>query len=112
MILGRRGPWKPLEQGLYGSDVLACPGEVWEGFVVLDDPPIHIVGHGVRTPTVFVGARSIARALLIPSLELYLFLLELESCFLKLLVLGLQLLYPQARWGPYIPLDLIIEAVH
>ena len=29
----------------------------------------------------------------------------------SLLVLGLQLLYPQARWGPCIPLDLIVEVV-
>ena len=45
------------------------------------------------------------------SFELRAFLLELESCFLELLVPGLQLLYPQARWGPCIPLDLVIEAV-
>ena len=45
------------------------------------------------------------------SLELHAFLLELESCFLELLVPGLQLLYPQARWGPYIPLDLIVEVI-
>ena len=45
-------------------------------------------------------------------LELHAFLLELESCFLELLVPGLQLLYLQARWGPCIPLDLIVEVVH
>ena len=45
------------------------------------------------------------------SLELRTFLLELESCFLKLLVLGLQLLHPQARWAPCIPLDLIVEVI-
>jgi len=45
------------------------------------------------------------------SIELCAFLLELESCLLKLLVPGLQLLYPQVRWGPYIPLDLIVEVV-
>ena len=62
---------------------------MWEGFVVLDDPSIHVLGHGTCTPTV-----SVALDL---SLELRAFLLELESCFVKLLVLGLQLLYPQAR---------------
>ena len=45
------------------------------------------------------------------SIELRTFLLELESRFLELLVLGLQLLHPQAWLGPYIPLDLIIEVV-
>ena len=44
-------------------------------------------------------------------LELRMFLLELESCFLELLVLGPQLLYLQARWGPYIPLDLVVEVI-
>ena len=67
MILGSRGPRKPPEQGRRSSDVLACPGEVWEGFIVLDDPPVHIAAHGTRTPTVSVA------------LELHAFLLELES---------------------------------
>ena len=78
---------------------MAHPGEVWEGFIVRDDPPVHVVGHGVRAPTV-----SVALDL---SLELRTSLLELESCFLELLVLGLQLLHPRARWGPYIPLEVI-----
>ena len=43
---------------------------MWEGFVVLDDPPVHVAGHGARTPTV-----SVALDL---SLELRAFLLELE----------------------------------
>ena len=95
MILGCRGLQKPLEQGHRGSDVLACPGEVWEGFVVLDDPPIHVVGYGTCMPTV-----SVALDL---SLEPRAFLLELESCFFKLLVPRPQLLYPQARWAPASP---------
>ena len=45
------------------------------------------------------------------SIELLEFLLELESRFLELLVPGLQLLHPQARWGPCIPLDLVVEVV-
>ena len=60
-----------------------------ECFIVIDDPPIHVAGHGACTPTV-----SVALDL---SLELRTFLLELESCFLELLVTGLQLLHPQAR---------------
>ena len=80
-ILGRCGPQKPTEQGHYSSDVLACPGKVWEGFIVLNDPPVHIAGHGACAPTV-----SVALDL---SIEPHAFLLELESCFLELLVLGL-----------------------
>ena len=80
-ILGCRGLRKPPEEGRYGSDVLACPGEVWEGFVVLDDSLVHVTGHGAHTPTV-----SMALDL---SLELRMFLLELEPCFLDLLVSGL-----------------------
>ena len=56
--------------------------EVWEGFIVLNDPLVHIAGHDVRTPAV-----SVVLELL---LELHTFLLKLESCFLELLVLGLQ----------------------
>ena len=44
------------------------------------------MGHGARVPTV-----SMALDL---SIELRAFLLELESCFLELLVSGLQLLHP------------------
>ena len=74
-ILGHREPQEPPEQGRCDGDVLACPGEVWEGFVVLDDPPVHVAGHSARTPTVSVA------------LELRVFLLEQESCFVELLVL-------------------------
>ena len=86
MILGRHGPRKPPEQGHCGGDFLAHPGEVWEGFIILDDPLVYITGHSARVPTV-----SMALDL---SLELHALLLELESCFLKLLVPGLQLLHP------------------
>jgi len=76
---------------------------VWEGFNVLDDPPVHVAGHDAHTPTVSV--------VLDLSLELHAFLLELESCFPELLVPGLQLLHLQVRWGPCIPLDLVVEVV-
>ena len=85
MILGCRGLRKHPKQGHHGSNVLTCPGEVWEGFIVLDDPLLHVVGHGTRMPTVSVA------------LDLRAFLLELESCFFELLVPRPQLLYPQAR---------------
>ena len=68
------------------SDVLACPSEVWERFIVHDDLLVYVVGHGVSTPTV-----SVALDL---SIELCAFLLELELHFLELLVSGLQLLHP------------------
>ena len=76
-ILRCRELWKPSEQGHHGSDVLACPGEVWEGFVVLDDPSVHITSHGMCAPTVSM--------VLDLSIELHAFLLKLESRFLKLL---------------------------
>jgi len=59
---------------------------VWEGFIVLDDPLVHIAVHGACTPTVSVVLNL--------SLELRAFLLKLESCFVGFLVLGLQLLHP------------------
>ena len=76
---------------------------MWEGFIILDDSPIHVVGHGARMPTV-----SVALDL---SLELRAFLLELESCFFEFLVPRPQLLHPQARRGLCISLDLIVEVV-
>ena len=94
-ILGRRGPRKPPEQGHRSGDVLARPGEVRECFIIINDPSVHIAGHGACTPTVSM--------VLDLSIELHAFLLELESCFLELLVSGLQLLHPQARQGPCIP---------
>jgi len=86
MILGCCGPSKPTEQGRCSSDLLAHLGKVWEGFIIRDDPLVDIAGHGTLVPTVSV-------ALDLP-IELRAFLLELESCFLELLVSGLQLLYP------------------
>jgi hypothetical protein len=40
---------EPSEQGHDGGNVLACPNEVWETDIVLDDPPIYVMGHGART---------------------------------------------------------------
>jgi len=80
MILGRRGLWKAMEQGHRSGDDLARPGEAREGFIIYDDPPIHVTGHGACVPTV-----SAAFYLLI---ELYAFLLKLESRFLDLSLSG------------------------
>ena len=75
-----------MEQGHRGSDVQARSDKMREGFIVGDDPSVHVVGHGAHAPTI-----SVALDL---SLELHAFLLELESCLLELLVPGLQLLHP------------------
>ena len=77
-ILGYRGLLERSKQGRRGNDVLACPGEVWEGSIVFDDPPVHVVGHGARTPAVSMALDI--------SFELCALLLELESCILELLV--------------------------
>jgi len=45
------------------------------------------------------------------SIELRVFLLKLESCFLNLLVSGFQLLHLHARWGRCLPLVLVVEVV-
>ena len=65
MILGCHRLWKPLEQGCRSSNVLACLGEVWEGFIILDDLLVHVVGHSTRMPTI--------SAALDLSLELHMF---------------------------------------
>ena len=75
-ILGRHDLWKTTEQGRHSSDLLAWSGEAREGFIVHDVPSVHFMGHGARAPTV-----SVALDL---QIELYVFLLELESCFLEL----------------------------
>ena len=92
-----------MEQGHHSDDVLGCPGEAREGFIICDDPPVHIAGHGTCAPTV-----SVALYLLV---ELRLFLLELESRFLDLLVSGFQLLHPHARWSRCLHLGLVVEVV-
>ena len=79
-LIGRRGPRKPTEQGRRSSDVLARPDEVWEGFIILDDPSVYVAGHGVCAPTV-----SMVLNILI---KLCAFLLKLESRILDLLVSG------------------------
>ena len=75
-ILGRHRIWKPPEQGCHSSDILACLDKVRERLIILDDPPVHVTGHGACASPV-----SVALDLVI---ELCAFLLELESRFLKL----------------------------
>ena len=103
-VFGCRGLWVPLEQGCHGSYVLACPSEVRDASVVLDDPPVYVAGDGACTATV-----SAAFDL---TLELRTLLLQLESRILDLLVLCPQLLHPQARQGPCISLDLVVGVIH
>ena len=75
-----------------------------ECFIVIDDPPVHVVGHGACTPTVFVALDL--------SIELRAFLLELELRFLELLVSGPQLLHLHARWGRCLLLALVVEVIY
>ena len=76
----------PLEQGCRSNDVLARPGEVWEGFIILDDPPVHVMGYGACAPTVSV--------VLDLTIKLCALLFELESRILEVSMPGLQLLHP------------------
>ena len=75
-ILGCRRLWKPPKQCYHSSDVLAFAGEVRERLIILDDPQVHVTGHGACASPV-----SMALDLMI---KLHAFLLKLESHFLKL----------------------------
>ena len=92
-----------MKQGHHSGNVLARSGEAREGFIIRDDPSVHVMGHGARTPTMSV--------VLDLSIELRVFLLELESCFLELLVSSFQLLHLHAWWGRSLSLGLIVEVV-
>ena len=41
-----------MEQGHYGGDVLAYPSEVRKGFIIGDDPSVHVTGHGACARTI------------------------------------------------------------
>ena len=69
-----------MEQGYHNGDVLACPSEARKGFTIGDDPLVHVTGHGACAPAIFMVLDFL--------IELCAFLLELEPCFLYLLVLG------------------------
>ena len=79
-ILGHRGHWKAMEQGHRGGDVLACPSKARKGFIIGDDPSVHITGPGACAPTV-----STALDFLI---DLRAFPHKLDSGFLDLPLLG------------------------
>ena len=80
MILGRCSLWKAKKQGRCGGDVLACPSEVRKGFIIGNDPSVHIMGHGACAPTV-----SMAFDL---SIDLRVLLNKLLSGFVYLLLFG------------------------
>ena len=103
-ILGRRGLWKAMEQGHCGGDVLARSSKARKGFIIGDDPPVYIAGHGTCAPTV-----SAAFDL---SIEHCALLYKLDSGFLDLSLSGFQLLHPHVRWGHYVPLNFITEVAH
>ena len=103
-ILGRRGLWKAMEQGHCGGDVLARSSKARKGFIIGDDPPVYIAGHGTCAPTV-----SAAFDL---SIEHCALLYKLDSGFLDLSLSGFQLLHPHVRWGHYLPFGFITKVAH
>ena len=82
---------------------LAHPGKMWEASIVLDDPLVHVIGHGACTPAV-----STALDL---ALEIHALLLKLESRLLKVLVALPHLRHPHAREGPCLLPDLVVEVI-
>ena len=69
-----------MEQGHCGGDVLARSSKARKGFIIGDDPPVYIAGHGACTPTV-------STVFDLP-IELHAFLLKLELRYLDLLMSG------------------------
>ena len=91
MILGRCGLWKAMEQSHCGGDVVACSSKVRKGFIVGDDPLVHVTGHGACAPTV-------STAFDLP-IDLHVLPNKLLSGFIYLLLSGSQLVHPYMRWG-------------
>ena len=79
-ILGRRSLWKAMEQGHCSGDVLACLGEARKGFIIGDDPSVHITGPGTYVPTVSAAFDLAIDLRASPH--------KLDSSFLDLLLLG------------------------
>jgi len=75
-ILGHRRHQKPPKQICHSSDVLACSSKVRERLIILDDPLVHVTGHGACAPPVSMALNL--------AIKLRAFLLNLESHFLKL----------------------------
>ena len=93
-----------MEQGRHGGDVLACTGEARKGFIVGNDPLVHIMGHGMCAPTI-----SMAFDLLI---DLRAFPHKLEYGFLNVPLSSSKLLHPHVRWGPSLPFGFATEVAH
>jgi hypothetical protein len=74
----------PSEQGHGSKNVLACPDKTRETVIILDDPLVHVMGHGARTLTFSMACDL--------TLELYALLLHLEARVLALLLPCPQLL--------------------
>ena len=72
-----------------------------KGFIVGDDPSIHITGHGTCTPTISVVFDL--------PIDLCVFPYMLDSGFIDLPLLGSQLLHPYVRWGRCPPFGSIAE---
>ena len=79
-ILGRCSLWKATEQGRCGGDVLACPSKVGKGFIIGDDPLVHVVGHGACMPSISVVPDLLVDLLVLPN--------KLLSGFIYFLLLG------------------------
>ena len=78
-----------MEQGCCGGNVLACPSEVRKGFIIGDDPSVHVTGHDVCASTVFAAFDL--------SIDLHVLLNKLLSSFVYLPLLGSPLLHPYVR---------------
>jgi len=79
-IFGRCGLWKAMEQGHCDGNVLAHPSEARKGFIIGDDPSVHVTGPGACAPTV-------SMAFDLP-IDLHAFLHKLDFGFVDLLLLG------------------------
>ena len=90
--------------GHCGGDVLACSSKVRKGFIISDDPSIHITGHGTCAPTV-------SAAFDLP-IDLRVFLNKLLPNFVYLSLLGSQLLHPYVRWGHCSPFGSVTEVAY
>ena len=53
-LIGRHRFWHASDHSHHGGYVLTSVSEVWEAIVVLDDPPVYVMGHGTCMPTVHV----------------------------------------------------------
>ena len=99
-LIGCHGFWHASDHSHHDGYVLTGVSEVWEAIVVLDDPPMYVMGHGTCMPTIRVVSDL--------ALELCLLLLQLEPRVLELLLLRPQLLHAR---GPYVPLGLVVLAI-